>query len=71
MKATRTPPPPSKTGAPAAPARDPESTLDLMRALEHAVVVTDEAAVGTPATEATNIGYNPYDVARDPSRPRK
>ena len=43
----------------ASPGRDPETTLDLLKALENAAIVRDEAAPPAPETEP-EPSFNPY-----------
>ena len=66
MKPKGTDPP-----APAAPSgQDPETTLDLLKALENAAIVIEEPARPAPQPEP-EPSYNPYDTgAPKPDRKR-
>lgn len=60
----------SKTVAAAKPqTRDPETTQDLLKALENAAIVIDEPAAAAPPPERPP-GYNPYDAGPEPPRKR-
>ena len=57
---------PSDTKSIADGDRDPETTLDLLKALENAAIVIDEPA--PPAAQPKrDPGYNPYDTG--PAKP--
>ncbi len=56
MKSRDTNPP--TPGAP--PTKDPETTLDLLKALENAAIVLEEPAPAVPQPEP-EPSYNPYD----------
>jgi hypothetical protein len=62
MNPRDTKPPPT---ADAAPSLDPETTLDLMKALENAAIVLEEDAPAAPQPER-EPSFNPYD--RGPAR---
>jgi hypothetical protein len=48
--------------------RDPETTLELMKALEHAAIVIEEPAPPLPPP-AREPGYNPYN--KEPVKPSR
>jgi hypothetical protein len=58
MKTRDTTPP--KSAEP--PGRDPETTLDLMKALEGAAIVMEEPAAAPGQPTEPPPSYNPYDT---------
>jgi hypothetical protein len=53
---------------PRSPSRDPETTMDLMRALEDAAIVVEEPVPQAPPPTRPP-GYNPYD--KEPAKPHR